>query len=330
MKNRETDLMKEAMISIIIPVYNSKDRLAECLESVVSQSYKKLEVVIVDDCSTDGSLEICREYEKKYSFVHVHTKENEGVSAARNFGLSKAEGEYIQFVDSDDMLYPDACRMLAECMEKDKSDLVIGGYYNEKEQEKILYGERKFRDRSEFMREFPELFSRFFIHVPWNKLYRKSILKAGFPEDIDKGEDLVFNLRALEQAEKISVLNAVLYFYHNINENSLSFRFRENAMEIEERLYDEVSDFYKKYEKEKEPVFLYHYYLTAVKNKFYALAGKSGLDGKICRGYIREWCEKSSIQDLYLKRSYFGGKDRLLLRLMHGKFVFVLYLYYRK
>lgn len=322
--------MKEEMISIIIPVYNSKGRLKECLESVVSQSYEKLEVIIVDDCSTDGSLEICREYEKKYPFVHVYTKENEGVSAARNFGLSKAEGEYIQFADSDDLLYPDACRLLAKRIQSDESDLVIGGYFNEKEQKEIVYEERSFQDRDEFMREFPELFSRFFIHVPWNKLYRRRVLKAGFPEDLDKGEDLLFNLGALAQAEKISVLDEVLYFYHNINENSLSFRFRENAMEIEERLYDEVSSFYKKYETEKESVFLYHYYLTAVKNKFYALAGKSGLDGKTCRRMMRAWCEKKSIRELYLKRNYFGKKDRLLLCLMQRKFVFLLYFYYRR
>lgn len=322
--------MKDAMISLIIPVYNSRDRLVECLESVVSQSYKKLEVIIVDDCSTDGSLEICREYEKKYPFVHVYTKENEGVSAARNFGLSKAEGEYVQFADSDDLLEPDACRRLAECMERDKSDLVIGGYFNEKEQRRVIYEGRRFQDKSEFMKEFPELFSRFFIHVPWNKLYRKRILKAGFPEDLDKGEDLVFNLRALEQAETISILDEVLYFYHNVNENSLSFRFRENAMEIEERLYQEVFAFYETYEKEKEPVFLYHYYLTAVKNKFYALAGKSGLDGKTCRKYMREWCEKSSIKNLYLKRRYFGKKDRILLWLMHKKIIFILYFYYQR
>lgn len=322
--------MKDKMISLIIPVYNSKDRLAKCLESVVSQSYKKLEVIIVDDCSTDGSLEICREYEKKYPFIHVYTKENEGVSAARNLGLAKAEGEYVQFADSDDMLYPDACRMLAEQMEHDKSDLVIGGYFNEKEQKDIVYRRRSFRDKEEFMKEFPDLFSGFFIHVPWNKLYRKSVLEEGFPEDIDKGEDLVFNLRALRRAEKISVLDEVLYFYHNINENSLSFKFRENAMEIEERLYHEVTAFYEKYESEKEPVFLYHYYMTAVKNKFYVLAGRPGMTGKMCRQRMREWCEKGSIRNLYLKRRHFGAKDRILLGMMRRNMTFALYLYYKR
>ena len=89
---RGMDRMKEKMISIIIPVYNSRERLRECLESVVAQSYENKEVIVVDDCSTDGSLEICREYEKNYPFFRVYTKENEGVSAARNYGLSKARG----------------------------------------------------------------------------------------------------------------------------------------------------------------------------------------------------------------------------------------------
>lgn len=321
--------MNKGMVSIIIPVYNSKDRLAQCLKSVTEQDYENREVLIVDDCSTDGSIQICREYEEKYPFIHVHTKENEGVSAARNFGLSKAEGEYIQFADSDDMLYPGACRMMVERMEADKADVVICGYFNEKEQKNIVYDERRFQDKAEFMKEFPALFSGFFIHVPWNKLYRKEALSARFPEDLDKGEDLVFNLRVFENAEKVSVICEALYFYHNVSDTSLSFRFRENAMDIEERLYDEVSAFYDKNGGESEPEFLYDYYLTAVKNKFYTLLGKSGFKGKKCRKYMREWCGKKSIKEMYLKRSYFGTKDRILLFLMHRKFVYALYLYYK-
>lgn len=326
----DTDMQKKGMISIIIPVYNSKERLVECLESVAVQSYENLEVIIVDDCSTDGSLEICREYEKKYSFIRVYTKENEGVSAARNFGLAKAKGEFIQFADSDDMLYPEACSILAGCMEKNSSDVVICGYYNEKEQKKNVYDKRLFETREEFMKEFPVLFTNFFIHVPWNKLYRRSVVKEFFPEDLDKGEDLVFNLRVFENANKISVVNDALYFYHNINDNSLSFRFRENAMQIEERLFREVADFYTGQCKDREPVFLYHFYMTAIKNKFYSLMGRSGFGRAECKKCMREWSELESVRELYKKKGYFGKKDRMFLFFMRRKMLSILYWYYRR
>ncbi len=319
---------RRGLVSIIIPVYNSGERLAECLESVVTQSYPAIEVIIVDDCSTDGSLEICREYETKYPFIHVYTKENKGVSAARNFGIAKAEGEYLQFADSDDRLEPDACRQLVECMERDGSDLVVGGYYNEKQRRDNRYPERRYGSRTEFIREFPTLFSRFFLHVPWNKLYRREKIQAQFPEDLCKGEDLLFNLQVFSQVEKISVLGEVLYFYHNTGDGTLSFRFREDAMEIEERLYIAVRDFYTE-NGGGDLAFLEQFYLEAIKNKFYALTGKSGYNRKKCCEIIREWIARDTVRSLYDKRKGFCVKDRILLFLMRHTCVFLLYLYYK-
>lgn len=320
---------KKGLVSIIIPVYNSRDGLAQCLDSVVSQSYEKLEVIIVDDCSTDGSLDICREYERKYPYVHVYTKANEGVSAARNFGMSKAEGEYLQFADSDDRMEPDACRLLVSCMERDGSDLVIGGYYDEKKQQHIIYPSRFFSGTAAFMEEFPQLFTRFFLHVPWNKLYRRNAFQVEFPGNLNKGEDLVFNLRVFAQAKCISVLEQSVYFYHNTGEDSLSFRFREDAMEIEERLYREVMAFYTEHGG-SEPQFLYRFYLNAVKNKCYALMGKSGFDREKCCAMLRKWAEKESIRELWSKRSLFRGKDRILLYLLCHRQALFLYLYYKR
>ncbi len=249
------------LVSIIIPVYNSKERLGECLDSVVSQDGPPLEVIVVDDCSTDGSLELLRAYEERYPFVHVYTKENEGVSAARNYGLSRAAGNWIQFADSDDKLYPGAVKQLWERIRRDGSDVVIGGYWNEKENREVLYKDGLWGDKDSFMEEFPGLFTSFFIHVPWNKMYRREILEGvRFPEDLDKGEDLMFNLQVLERAEKISSLRQVLYFYHNVSGQSLSFRFREDAMEIEERLYREVERFWKKLNQGAPPLFLQQFF----------------------------------------------------------------------
>lgn len=320
---------ENGLVSIVIPVYNSKERLEECLDSVVAQSYPKIEVIVVDDCSTDGSLEIARRYEERFSWFTVYTKENEGVSSARNYGMSKAAGEYLQFVDSDDTLLPDACQMLVECMERDGSELVIGGYFNEKEQREICYGKSGLLNHEAFMEEFPALFTGFFLHVPWNKLYRRKSIQARFPENLNKGEDLLFNLQVFSQVQKISLLDKSCYGYYNISDTSLSFRFREDAMQIEERLYREVLNFYKKYSGGKEPQFLYRFYMNSVKNKFYALLGKSGFSRRKCCDIIHTWLGLDSVKELYFNRKIFGTKDRILLFLMNRKCVFVLYIYYR-
>ncbi len=122
-------------------------------------------------------------------------------------------------------------------------------------------------------------------------------------------------------------MDKCLYRYHNVEEQSLSFRFREDAMEIEERLFLSVMDFYTE-QGGGEPSFLYRFYLDAVKNKFYALLGKSGFDRKRCCEVIREWVGKESIRRLYRQREIFGGKDRILLFLMYRKWVKLLYRYY--
>ena len=99
--------MRNSIISVIIPVYNVEKYLSRCIESVLNQTYRNLEIIIVDDGSTDDSLNICRRYEKKDKRIKVIHQDNGGLSSARNKGLMNSTGEYISFVDSDDWLHPD-------------------------------------------------------------------------------------------------------------------------------------------------------------------------------------------------------------------------------
>ena len=115
-------------ISVIIPVYNCKMYLRQCIESVINQDEKNIEIILVDDGSTDGSSSICEEYAKKdkrITFVH---KKNEGVSVARNVGLKNAKGKYIAFVDADDYINPKTYSKAFEHMEKNNLDLLIWNY----------------------------------------------------------------------------------------------------------------------------------------------------------------------------------------------------------
>lgn len=114
------------MISIIIPVYNVDTYLEECLDSVISQSFKELEIILIDDGSIDKSSEICDVYALKDERIRVFHKKNEGVSVARNIGLDNAHGEWVMFVDADDYLLPDSISRLLETALRDKSDIVFG------------------------------------------------------------------------------------------------------------------------------------------------------------------------------------------------------------
>ena len=104
--------MQKELISVIIPVYNVKTYLAECIESVIQQTYQNLEILLVDDGSTDGSADICDEFGRKDTRVKVFHKMNGGVASARNYGLVRAEGELVGFVDADDTLHPQMYELL--------------------------------------------------------------------------------------------------------------------------------------------------------------------------------------------------------------------------
>ena len=119
--------MEGPKISVIIPVYNVEKYLPACLDSVIRQSYTSLELILVDDGSSDRSLEICRSYAERDDRIRVIRRDNGGASAARNTGLDHASGEYVSFVDSDDILFPDALEKLYQMVLREKTALAVGG-----------------------------------------------------------------------------------------------------------------------------------------------------------------------------------------------------------
>ena len=99
-------------VSIIVPIYNKEKYLEKCLDSILGQTYRDLEIILVDDGSQDGSLEICRKYAEKNERIHVYAKKNGGVASARNLGLEKSQGSFLAFVDPDDYLHPECISLL--------------------------------------------------------------------------------------------------------------------------------------------------------------------------------------------------------------------------
>ena len=211
--------MEQPLVSIVIPVYNAAPDLARCIESVRKQTYRNIEVFLVNDGSKDASSPICHMYERIDPRVHVIDKENAGVSAARNTGIAAAQGKYIQFVDSDDYLAPGATATLIERAEHAGADMVIAHYYRVDGGKTTRHGFLKRRDvmdQREFARELMDEPASFYYGVLWNKLYRRSIVEEGHlrcDPEVSWCEDFLFNLEYIRRTRLIAATAQPVYCY---------------------------------------------------------------------------------------------------------------------
>lgn len=236
--------MADQVISVVIPVYNARQSLERCVHSVIGQCYSALEVILVDDGSTDGSGPICDQLAATDSRIQVIHKPNGGVSSARNKGIEVATGEYLQFVDCDDWLHPQMCQLLLGAIEKNGAGMALCGYQR-------VVGEQVTEvspmpsfcsGPTDFQKQFEKLYSTFLINPPWNKLYRRNLVSS-FSLGISLGEDLLFNLAYLEKSCKIEVIADCLYFYVAEQPGSLTKRYQESRVDWELVLYRETTDF---------------------------------------------------------------------------------------
>lgn len=219
-------------ISVIIPCYNTEEYLKETMESVLNQSYKDIEIILIDDGSTDSTPEIIREYEKKYANVFAFYQPNRGQGYERNFGIEKARGKYIHFMDSDDLLDEECYEKAYCCADENNLDAVLfegESFYETKELENMLPEYKRYYARkSVFPRVYSgeELFIIFrnsigFIVQPGMQLIRRSFLlenKIQFPE-LPMLEDNLFQYKVITRSERIKVLPDAFY-KRRVRENS--------------------------------------------------------------------------------------------------------------
>ena len=227
------------MVSIIIPVFNAEEFLEECLDSVLGQDFSNIEMVIVDDGSTDKSAQICDEYAKVHDRVRVIHKKNEGVSIARNMGVKIAKGNLLAFVDSDDRVNCDYISKMVKAIINDDSEYVISGrtsFANNKTigvlivAEAIPSVETKGNKRDLLIKHF---MANNKLSGVFCKLFVTEIVKANnieFKTEIKKNEDVIFNLQYLSKVSKISILETSNYFYRQ-HEESITAGFEENSIE---------------------------------------------------------------------------------------------------
>ncbi len=204
-------------ISVIIPVYNSEQFLVQCLESVVGQVYRELEIICIDDGSTDGSLEILNCFQQREQRIKVVCQLNRGVSVARNRGLELASGDFCYFLDSDDFLEPTALGKMVHRAKLDESDLVLVDYY------KFVNSDKKSIERMYSL--CPTRKEPIILHTAWSYLFRRALItpfpEAKFPENISQGEDSVFSLLLMFLAARFSYIHEPLINYRQ-HENMVS------------------------------------------------------------------------------------------------------------
>ena len=206
-------------VSVVLPIYNVEKYLKKSVQSVQNQTYRNLEIILVDDGSKDSSGRICDELSKEDSRIQVVHKNNGGLASARNSGYEVATGEYVMYIDSDDCVKEDTVKKCVDAIERDKSDVVIFGYEKVSEDGNILEvcsWDNKIYSHNEMTEHLYRAICEMSFGYAWNKLYRKSILdKSGVLGDakvIDR-EDLIYNMELLKYWNKITYIDYVGYEY---------------------------------------------------------------------------------------------------------------------
>lgn len=236
-------------ISVIIPVYNAERTLKKCLNSILNQSLKELEIILINDGSKDKSDDICKSYTKKDKRILYINKKNEGCSTTRNLGINIAKVKYLTFVDPDDCLEKEMYSTMYNIAKNNNLDIIICGF-------KILDENYNYLEKVEPIRYLDKI--NYFkiknkcFNSSWNKLYKKELLKNNniyFPKNTHMGEDLVFNIKSFYFAEKIDVIKECYYSYYNNLSGAM------NNIEKRKEIYkslDEIFNFFNKVPKNNE------------------------------------------------------------------------------
>ena len=206
------------MISIIVPYYNREEYLERCVNSITAQTYKDLQIILVNDGSTDGSVKVAEELaEKDNRIVNINITHG-GVSNARNIGLTYVEGEYVMFVDSDDWVDKDIIRKLHKLMITRNADLTtceLMRVSSFEEVKKPANSKVTTYGRNRYLKVFFKIGSNEWVHYPVAKLYKKELLPARlYPENIRIGEDIIGTYQAIRETGKIVRLREVGYYYY--------------------------------------------------------------------------------------------------------------------
>ena len=294
-------------ITIIVPVYNSEKYISRCIDSILNQSFKDYELLIINDGSKDGSLKIIKDYEKKDKRIKVIDQKNMGVAKTRNKGIKLASGEYIMFIDNDDYIENDYLKTYYDAIKDTDYDIVMGGYKRKDEDGNIVQQLAITKENE---------WSKYIVVAPWAKIYRKNFLIDNKIEYFSYkiGEDVYFNLIAYSNSKNIKVINNTdyIWFFNKESVSNTSQRGLNDEVDILvllDKLIKKI-DLNNKYNA---------YYIDRYTIWYLLFSGKQSTRDKFIKEYNRleEWKKKigikKTISSLSFKLSSESIKPRFIV-----------------
>lgn len=300
--------LEDVKISIIMPVYKVEKYVGKAIESIQKQSLKEYEFLIVDDGTPDRSGEICDEYAKNDSRIHVIHKENGGAPSARNAAIDIAKGKYMYFMDSDDWAEPEMLKDMYEMAEKNQSQLVVTGfyidtYYQEDRfiSEKICVDDAVYQTAVDFRKNAYKYYDRNLLYTPWNKLYLASYIKENklkFPNTL--WDDFPFNISVVRNIERVSISTNAYYHFIRARAESETAAYRPGMYEKREEEHGWLLDLFEEWNvhtKETEEM-LARRYIERIIGCIENLTNKKcELTYKEKRGQVKKMFQNNRVKD---------------------------------
>lgn len=333
----EVKYLSNVTISILMPVYNSQEYLKNTVQGVINQSYKEWELILVDDGSKDNSKNICIELQKIDNRIRFVNKENTGVSDTRNIALDNAKGKYIAFIDSDDSVHKDYLKILLSSIEKSNGQLAVCGFKERKissngqieELSRVFYPKEVIatEDMKDLIMDFG---NSGLLNPLWNKLYSRKIIEENnirFKEEVETGEDFIFNLQYFRKINNICFSKGELYYYIRRNNNSITYQYIDNMYEKGLEIHNLLEDFLKdmNFYNSKNKYILYGNHLMGVFSAFLNLFHKDcKLTLKQKKHYIKAIVNREYVSECAVNRKRdkgLIGLTALLVRIKNSTII---------
>ena len=272
-------------ISVIVPIYNVEKYLKDCIESIINQTYSNIEIILVNDGSTDSSLEICEEYLNKNDKIVIVNKKNGGLSDARNAGLEKATGKYIMFVDADDYIAPNSCEILYNAIKDTDYEFVTANFAFTNNEgipwKKPMFSD-KFQNTSLSIEEYKKSFYLVNSTV-WNKIFKKEFIdknKLKFEVGL-LAEDAVFTTKAFIKSKRTYYVKDIVYYYRQRESKKGNASISLNCtIDYFKKVNEAYKIIYKNFKKYNEMNFYRYYYAKSTAYILYKFIDSTLLDDK--------------------------------------------------
>lgn len=340
----------EKQISVIVTIYNTPETyLRKCIESIVKQTFKEIEIILINDGSTNNVKRICEEYKKKDSRIKLINQENQGESVARNVGIENATTQNITFVDSDDWIEETTCEEIYNYIQEIESnyDIIIFNSiidYQKKKVKNKFYPKQGLLDKKDIediqLQNIEKGISKYYppesnISVAWSKVYKKEFIQKNnlkYVPNIIRMTDAIFNMEAFEKAEKIYVLQKYLYHYQK-NDFAICQKYSKDTIKYYETYIEFVKQYIEKYKKNDKFKSILNIKIVTSIDKYmynYFFHKDNKKDKKYIRKEFKEILEKPLYKNAIsnVEKKYLSTYQKLILMQAKKKRIFMLKILY--